>query len=400
MSLSTTLGFSYIEEFRCLADQCKDNCCGSWRLALNPHTALSYREDYPALYDIIAKDNMGYYMQQNDNGCLAQDDGLCLIHRDYNESLLSDTCMNYPRLYRSLEPIYVRSGTMSCPEVARKCLFDDDPFSLQETTLPKNHQEGLNLPKTEIAGLNQTLWTKVVSELINSILEEDTPLEHTMSMLLSLASSLDSNDMAYWPDLISDSRKIDYYPSTHVEPDTHVRAKKTTDLLFVLLEHLDHPSGSDAIRQNVLRAFSVISHDENQRPLCQLKTEFKRYYEINDTGWLIRILKRFMAAEMSRNGFPFLSHTPMGLDYGESLEAWATTLCIRTLSLRLLLITAAANCAGSDTTFAPEQKDLVEWVYRFCRKTNHTPTGPNELDLRQNVLGAEGNRLREYFDVY
>jgi lysine-N-methylase len=394
---TSTLGFSYIENFRCLADKCADNCCShNWRIAVNDEQAQNYLDNYPSLYNIIAKDSDGYRIQNNESGCMAQDQGLCIIHRDHGESLLSDTCADYPRMYRSLSQFYTRSGTMSCPEIARKCLFDDHPFALQPTELPDNHKNGTKLQNQNIAALSQTLWQETISDLMESTLDKEKSIEETLSTLWHMATKLEQNSLTDWPKIIMQSKPKQLLSSLK---DIAKSAEHTTDLLYMLLENLDRPSETtEHLRQLVIGAFTIHSHDLQNRPRCQLKQEFKDYYQNHKSQWLQSSLKRFVAAEITRTGFPFISHTSNGKDYGTSLKEWTTTLCLRTLTLRLLLSVCGTHYAADRQGNLPDENSVITWVYNFCRKVNHTQPGNNEMDLRQAVLDSQGERLYEYFD--
>ncbi|WPN60490.1 hypothetical protein [Pseudomonas sp. P9_31] len=97
------------------------------------------------------------------------------------------------------------------------------------------------------------------------------------------------------------------------------------------------------------------------------------------------ILKRFIAAEMTHTGFPFISSTSAVVDYGVSLTEWATTLAIRTLTLRYLLL---AHC-DAHAQQAPDPQKTVDLVYRFCRAANHNAVTASERTLR-NAIGERG----------
>lgn len=395
---TTTFGFSYIEQFRCLADKCEDNCCDhNWRISINDEQAQNYIDNYPALHNIIAKDSEGYRIQKDESGCMAQDQGLCIIHRDHGEALLSDTCANYPRMYRSLNQFYTRSGTMSCPEVARKCLFDEDPFALQATELPDNHKDGAKLHNQAMAQLNPALWQQVISDLVSMTLDSQYSIESTLATLLKVSAQLEQSPVENWPQVIAQTVPITPAP---LDKEETACAAHSTDLLYTLLENLDRPSDTaEHLRQLVAGAFDIHSQDEQNRPRCQLKPEFKDYYQESNPEWLQSALKRFVAAEMTRNGFPFISHTSGGQDYGRSLEEWSTTLCLRTLTLRLLLTVCGAHYLEAQQSPTPDEHSIVTWVYNFCRKVNHSPTGPNELQLRQASLVSKGRRVLEYLDI-
>jgi len=50
-------------------------------------------------------------------------DSLCIIHRDFGESYLSETCRNYPRISRRIDGLLEKALALSCPEAARLVLL-------------------------------------------------------------------------------------------------------------------------------------------------------------------------------------------------------------------------------------------------------------------------------------
>jgi lysine-N-methylase len=412
MQPSTTLGFAYIEQFRCLADQCPNNCCHDWRIALEEEQVQRYR-NHPSLLNAIVKDETGYSMRQKNTRCVCNQQGICIIHRDYGESLLSNTCMNYPRMYRSLNQFYTRAGTLSCPEIARKCMFDDDPFRLIKSELPPNHQQGQGLTQGLYDDLTPTLWQHIISSLIDMILDEKTEIEENILQLLSLASKLNANDVSDWPTLIANQRAQNLRASSpetchstvendpiiehnsETEEEGMARAERSTALLMVLLEHIDRPNTPEYIRQGVINAFKIVTYEQ---PKCRLLPMSKSYYQTYGRHWIQHSLKRFTATEITRVGFPFVSITSAGQNYGKSLTEWATTLCLRILSLRLLLTTLGARTAENGTAI-PEDSALVEWVFEFSRRANHQPKGPHEIALFHQLLNHDGSSLNDYLEI-
>ncbi|TDO95766.1 flagellin lysine-N-methylase [Marinomonas balearica] len=407
MQPQMTFGFNYIEEFNCLADSCEDNCCsGDWRIAIDDEQVETYRTHYPNIFNIIAKDNGGYIMSRKDSTCAGNEAGLCSIHRDHGESVLSNTCINYPRLYRSIGEHFTKGGTMSCPEITRKCLFDEHPFDLIESKLPDNHSGGRAIPKSYAQPVTDANWKSVVSHLLNLVLNEKCSIENTLYSLQSVIPKLESTSTDAWPEIlfecdipsgtiqnheiqdsgcqnINQSKNDIQYPSE----DSIRHYEKVTMLLGTLLEHLDRPSASDLPRQQAVQSFEVISQP-SEPTRVKILPLFKQYHNELDAVWIQTTLKRFVAAEITRCGFPFISETSIGKDYGDSLTEWFHTLCVRTLALRLHLVIQAAHTVTQEE-LTPKKEWIVDWVYQYCRKINHERSGSMERALR-NVVNEEG----------
>jgi hypothetical protein len=63
---------------------------------------------------------------------LMDDNKLCMIHREMGEEALSATCSTYPRLKTHYENETRHLMTLSCPEVARMVLFEENSMRLHE----------------------------------------------------------------------------------------------------------------------------------------------------------------------------------------------------------------------------------------------------------------------------
>ena len=386
MAQPTTLAFAYIEEFRCLTDRCPDNCChDDWRIAIDEKHARLYQHTYPALYDIIAKDDSGYHMRRDKAQCPALDQSLCAIHRDYGESLLSDTCMNYPRMYRAFDSFQTKAGTLSCPEIARKCLTDAHPFALVDSVLPDHHQDGQGLTQQQAQGLDAARWQQLQAALIGQILDSERSLPEVLQRLALQVEAMEQQPVTAWHTLLDSP--VEWRPDS----DANTPCSSTLPLV-VLLEQLDRPGTPESMRQGVLNAFDVLPTEG--QPEFRLQPRYQHYYA-QFSNALDQRLQRYTAAEITRTGFPLLSNTSAGQDYGLSLREWFHTLVIRVMSLRLLVV---INSSNSDATALATDEQWVEWVYQFSRKVNHQPVGPCELALRLELNEQGFSRLATCLD--
>lgn len=127
----------YIEKFKCIGPNCEDDCCHGWCVYIDKETY----EKYLKIKDEEMKQKFKNYLQKNknctsnfnfavmnmkENGqCPMQDENmLCTIHKNYGAELLSYTCWLYPKWVNHVGPKIEISLAMSCPEAARKVLFE------------------------------------------------------------------------------------------------------------------------------------------------------------------------------------------------------------------------------------------------------------------------------------
>ena len=142
-----------LNQFTCLGDKCEDTCCQGWSMQVDQATHDRYQTQAPELLDSIEQaEESPWIMRKNpDNFCVKFEDGLCGIHKNYGDRFLGDACNFYPRVTRLLGTQIIMTASLSCPEIARLALFDNEPAVMtpaQEERLPsttKNYlPDGMN----------------------------------------------------------------------------------------------------------------------------------------------------------------------------------------------------------------------------------------------------------------
>lgn len=116
----------YYDEFKCIADKCLMTCCRGWEIGVDEKTYVKWSES-PEINKNICR----YIRFKTKNGereysikmgaqkvCpLQEENGLCLIHREFGEEFLPLTCAVFPRQETLFEGIREFSLTCSCHAV-------------------------------------------------------------------------------------------------------------------------------------------------------------------------------------------------------------------------------------------------------------------------------------------
>lgn len=142
----------YMSNFTCLGNQCEDTCCKYWRIDIDYQTYKRYTKiTDPKLRYLIGeyvlknknpdhKLKYAMFKLKEDGHCAFLDEeGLCMFQRRYGPGYLSQVCMTYPRRHVLLDGTLERSGTVSCPELARIMLFNNEPMEFCEFTEESEH---------------------------------------------------------------------------------------------------------------------------------------------------------------------------------------------------------------------------------------------------------------------
>ncbi len=144
----TALVPRYLTRFSCIGPECEDSCCSGWQVTLDKKTFTAYRQSkHPALAERFAKDirrqrsaasdvNYGRIeLKPGSQDCPFIEDRLCSVHKNMDESHLSNTCFSYPRISRDFGGQVEQALMLSCPEAARKALLAPDAFDFVEGTI-------------------------------------------------------------------------------------------------------------------------------------------------------------------------------------------------------------------------------------------------------------------------
>jgi lysine-N-methylase len=209
----------YLEDFHCIGPDCPDSCCVGWQVFVD-------RANYSALrkaskkkgqaeverfkrgvkrYRADATDRKFASMQLQDGGrcSFLRPDGLCHVHGEYGEALLSETCSMFPRSFSVAEQELTMGASLSCPEAARLCLLDagaTETVVVDDSIAPRPPSFGKNYDKA-----GATPWKGYVG-VITSIMGQfmdlgDFPFASRLFFVCRLAELLnaaqpgsDSND--------------------------------------------------------------------------------------------------------------------------------------------------------------------------------------------------------------
>jgi lysine-N-methylase len=135
----------YMNRFKCIGGACEDSCCRGWRVSVDKKTFLEYRR----VKDESLKAMMDTHIKRERNEDIKSDDAyakvgladgkcpfldaqnLCIIQNKLGYDGLCDVCAVYPRLYKLVDKKLERCATVSCPELARIALFNEDGLSFE-----------------------------------------------------------------------------------------------------------------------------------------------------------------------------------------------------------------------------------------------------------------------------
>lgn len=143
----------YFEEFSCVGGNCRDTCCAGWTIQIDDETCKKYQqvigEFGEKLNKSISYENGSKFILNKDMSCpFLNKDYLCDIYINIGQEKLCNTCKVYPRVTRRYDDIIQQDLSLSCPEVARIlvknnnaiefCLDENEDVDTDMITIEKN----------------------------------------------------------------------------------------------------------------------------------------------------------------------------------------------------------------------------------------------------------------------
>ena len=131
----------YYHKFKCIADQCRHNCCIGWEIDIDPDTLRLYNslegELGEKIRDNIEGDIPHFILSDGDRCPFLNDCGLCDIILSLGEDAICDICTLHPR-FKNFYTSFTEVGLgLCCEEACRVILGEKDRFYME---LPTNVQ--------------------------------------------------------------------------------------------------------------------------------------------------------------------------------------------------------------------------------------------------------------------
>ena len=125
----------YYDSFRCIAGECKHNCCIGWEIDVDDATLEKYKsisgELQKKLQSCIALEPTAHFiLGENDRCPFLKDNSLCELITKCGEDMLCQICSDHPRFYNVVYGITEKGIGLSCEAAAELILKKVSPFRL------------------------------------------------------------------------------------------------------------------------------------------------------------------------------------------------------------------------------------------------------------------------------
>lgn len=371
MTYQAIHSYEYVEKFKCIQEKCESNCCQeNWIVPVTDNEVDFYREKAPDILEIITSDKgVNKIPLSEQGGCMFLTDGRCKIHAERGPKMLPEGCHDYPRVYRSVNSVLFRSAKISCPEVARICLFSDDPFKPRQ----------LNEIETEIGpvynfdapSLSNDNALSITDMLLAKVLEEDKPIEESLYSVLLATYAMDSAEAKDWKSVVDRTfAECDEAPYCSQYP-------KNNDQIAIVPLLKETIFKASNLPENTLEKFShmfVLTPGEKGSPATiKLRNHNISSYTAEAAEKIDHILRRYIANNMTLASLPIIPLTEKGKNTGRRASNWGQFLIMDFLITRLLLISAI-----TDDGKPPSDALTVEMIFRLARYKMHADQSKTE----------------------
>lgn len=131
---------NYYDDFKCIANKCKDNCCIGWEIDIDEATFNKYMlvkgELGNRLKNEIATENEVHYfkLKEHDRCPFLNRDNLCDIICEMGENGLCQICNDHPRYFNNYGDITEKGLGLACEEACRIILTQSTPSYMVNNT--------------------------------------------------------------------------------------------------------------------------------------------------------------------------------------------------------------------------------------------------------------------------
>jgi lysine-N-methylase len=190
---------SFYDKFRCIASQCKDNCCIGWEVDVDDVSYEKYRSvsgDFGQLLmdkiDVSPEGDRCFRLGEHDRCPFLNKDNLCDIFINCGEEYLCDICREHPRFYEWFPGVTECGLGLSCEEVCRILLSDDEMLKLTEYN---DGEEIILDTPDDLAESDTYIFLSSLREHFFDILRNDDTLEDKLAKILSLTERFVNDDI-------------------------------------------------------------------------------------------------------------------------------------------------------------------------------------------------------------
>lgn len=136
----------YYNDFKCIASECRDNCCIGWEIDIDEKTLEKYKSksgEFGKRLDenISLSDTPHFILTERDRCPFLNDKNLCDIYINMGEESLCEICTQHPRFHEWFGEVKESGLGLCCEAAARLILSDEEPVRFCESEIDEEADE-------------------------------------------------------------------------------------------------------------------------------------------------------------------------------------------------------------------------------------------------------------------
>jgi len=179
----------YFPIFKCIGNECEDTCCVGWKVTIDKDTYKKYTQikniDFrkKVIKNISknrASEKNAQYKIKLLKGLICpflNENKLCDIFINCDESYLSSTCTNYPRSGNYKFNDFEMHLTLSCPEVVNKALLNEKTTELIKIEDDKKYISDIKQLPPKNINRNVEILKKINRQVLHTLQKRDYDIE-------------------------------------------------------------------------------------------------------------------------------------------------------------------------------------------------------------------------------
>lgn len=379
--------YNFIEKFECLGADCEDTCCKGWGMQLDSVRKELYEKEAPELLDAVTSGEAELIMKRDPKTdyCVKFDNGICSIHKEKGTKFLGDACHFYPRVTRKFGSKITMSAALSCPEITRLALFEDNAFATNETEIERIPVEIKNyLPD----GVTEEDAEKIINAFIELAGDKSSTPERIMARIISVANSLTRYETGKWGEGINLMIKMsgEMLPAPEENPlDCHYLLNTLAGLIYAskktsrprleeVFKSMESAMGIE-INKETLEVMQNVGQENFPK---ELKEKWQRKARENMSA----ILKRWIQTQLAMASFPFSG-------FGDNVAEKVVILGVRFATVKLALMSNMKENGD-----APDKETIVKIIQSIARFVDHLADPELSMNMYKEAGWTREARLR------
>ncbi|MBD8498266.1 flagellin lysine-N-methylase [Paenibacillus arenosi] len=298
--IENTLMPSYMKNFACIGGDCEDTCCAGWKVTIDKDTYKKYKKSKkPKLLNSICmesaedrtKSSYGYLKMSDDHRCpMLTDNSWCSIQLELGEEALSTTCTTYPRILNYVSDRFELSAAISCPEVARLALFNEDGIEFDELEFEVSSNWSIaNVIKTNEGSDNEHLFWPVRMFSIEIVQYRNIALCDRLIILGlfidRVQKEIDAGNTVNIENIVADYRNkmrdAAYVSSlSNINVNIELQARVILEILQFRFKHGGMIGRYEQTYNEMIKGYGITEIEDSSAQLIQAyQDNFSRYYK-------------------------------------------------------------------------------------------------------------------------